>query len=125
MSTNANIIVKGNGGKVILYQHWDANEIESTLARALLRGSARWFDSGYLARIIFCEMVKEDPMGVTGWAITPLMFDAGRNFIVNTRTQTVQRAEANTGKGIGPKVSFAVFTTRILYGDGTPFAQIE
>jgi hypothetical protein len=50
-------------GAVYLYTHWRGGELEETLASALKRArSANWLeDASFLARIIFCEMLGDDP----------------------------------------------------------------
>ena len=54
--------------KVYLYTHWGANDLVDTVRGALAK-TWRWYDPGYLARIIFCEMVKGDEDGETGFGI--------------------------------------------------------
>lgn len=53
---------------VFLYTHWDSRQLPQVVARALARREGR-DDFEYLSRIIFCEMVKDEPMGTTGYGI--------------------------------------------------------
>ena len=53
---------------VYLYTHWAATELVETVQAALARHE-RWDDPEYLARIIFCEMVKGDDDEATGYGI--------------------------------------------------------
>ncbi|MHA1170381.1 MAG: hypothetical protein ACTSRU_21345 [Candidatus Hodarchaeales archaeon] len=53
---------------VYLYTHWGATYLIEDVHRALSR-RARWDDSCYLARIIFCEMLHGDLDGETGYGI--------------------------------------------------------
>lgn len=62
-------------GKVYLYTHWGGSEITEILKSALIRGKGRWNDEPYLTRIIFCEMIKDDVMGDTGYGISTVICD--------------------------------------------------
>ena len=53
---------------VYLYTHWDGYRLADTVKQALARRE-RWRDAEYLARIVFCEMVKGDTFGTTGFGI--------------------------------------------------------
>mgnify|MGYP001590134658 CR=1 FL=1 len=55
-------------GKVYLYTHWEGDKLKETLKTALSR-KERWDDEEYLARIIFCEMVKGSQDETTGYGI--------------------------------------------------------
>lgn len=55
---------------VYLYTHWGGSELPETVATALERGKERWDDPPYLARIIFCEMVRGSNEGLTGFGIS-------------------------------------------------------
>jgi hypothetical protein len=63
-------IEESKGGKIYFYTHWSGSELENILADALDRGRSRWNDESYLARIIFCEMVKNDILGETSFGIS-------------------------------------------------------
>jgi hypothetical protein len=69
MGDRANVKVTG-AGDVFLYTHWYGSELPETLRTALARGIGRWNDPAYLARIIFCEMVKGHEMDSTGYGIS-------------------------------------------------------
>jgi hypothetical protein len=66
MGSRAQVKIQDTG--VYLYTHWDANTLVDTVYRAIAR-QERWGDPSYLARIIFCEMVKGDIAGAVGYAI--------------------------------------------------------
>lgn len=71
MGDRAQIAVKMYGDKdekVYLYTHWGGSRINQTLAAALNK-RMRWGDEEYLARIIFCEMVRGEEDGETGYGI--------------------------------------------------------
>jgi hypothetical protein len=73
------------------YTHWDGEKLPQILKAALIRGNYRWDDDPYLARIIFCEMIKNDVMGETGFGISTYECDNNHeNLIVNVDHQTVQ-----------------------------------
>ena len=66
MGTRAQVFIKDEG--VYLYQHWDGDGLFQTVQNAIAKNE-RWDDTEYLARIIFCEMVKDDIDGSTGYGI--------------------------------------------------------
>ncbi len=70
MGDRANVLVKDRAGDkgVYLYTHWEGTELPATLQRALAK-RCRWDDPAYLARIIFCEMVKGQEAEETGYGI--------------------------------------------------------
>jgi len=75
--------------KVYLYTHWNATELVETVRRALAR-KQRWDDPEYLARIIFCEMVKDDVKGETGFGIgTEGHGDIWRQISIDCESQKV------------------------------------
>lgn len=69
MGERANIVVKNGSQQVCLYSHWGGEELRDVLKKAMTRGHSRWNDASYLTRIIFCEMVKDDIEGLTGFGI--------------------------------------------------------
>ena len=90
MGDRANVIVQDGDEQVCLYTHWAGTELPQTLRDALERGRERWNDAQYLARIIFCEMVKGCEMETTGFGISQTPGDgAGRILYVNVDAQTV------------------------------------
>lgn len=95
MGDRANIQVKNdNDQSVYLYTHWDGSELPETLQVALAK-RWRWDDEAYLARIIFCEMVKEGVLDETGFGIASYVGDGeDRVLVVDTQARTVSRGEA-------------------------------
>lgn len=74
---------------IYLYTHWGGSELPETLRRALAK-KWRWDDNSYLARIILCEMVKDEEDGETGYGISGWpMFPDHTPLIVDCETQTV------------------------------------
>ena len=72
----ASIRMKESDGKeVVFYTHCKGSELPETLRSALIRGKSRWEDEQYLARIIFCEMVKGSEMEQTGFGISTYVWD--------------------------------------------------
>ena len=75
--------------KVYLYTHWGASELIKTVQKAIGR-KQRWSDPEYLARMIFCEMVKGDEKGATGFGIGLTEHsDIWRLIKVNCAEQTI------------------------------------
>lgn len=84
-----------NTNVIYIYSHWDGDDsvFTSPLAQKLKKALARrerWDDEMYLARIIFCEIVKDDIDGETGYGIGPEVGDDEYpTIIVNIPKQTV------------------------------------
>jgi hypothetical protein len=90
MGDRANVLVKDGDSRVYLYTHWNGWFLPDTLQAALRRGRDRWIDGQYLARIIFCEMVKETEMETTGYGIFSDIRDNGHDILsVDSATGTV------------------------------------
>jgi hypothetical protein len=90
MGDRANVAVKSGEDIVYLYTHWTGSELPALLQEALRRGISRWDDPAYLARVIFCEMVKGAEKGVTGYGISASVQDGeDRVIVVDTDAQTV------------------------------------
>lgn len=75
---------------VFLYTHWSGYELPATLKAGLERGTDRWEDAPYLARILFQEMIGSDRR-TTGYGISTrmgdnsyplLVVDVARGFVV-------------------------------------------
>lgn len=84
MGDRSNIVVRYGGvleeaeHQVCLYGHWMGESYIHILANALDRGRQRWNDPAYLARIIFCEMIRdcgENLIGTTGFGISQELRD--------------------------------------------------
>jgi hypothetical protein len=88
MGDRGNIIVKDGESTVYLYTHWSGSDLPDVVAAALERGKDRWDDGSYLARILFCEMVKGNEMDTTGFGISSVMCDGGTDITVNVDDQT-------------------------------------
>jgi len=81
MGDRANIVVKEGGGEVFLYTHWGGTELPDVLKVALEK-RWRWNDASYLARIIFCEMIKGQENHETGFGISTSPPDNSYPYIV-------------------------------------------
>ena len=68
MGARTQVLVKQGKEQVYLYSHWGSGSILKTVKTALSK-RWRWNDMEYLARIIFCEMVKDDINGEVGYGI--------------------------------------------------------
>jgi len=73
-------IIDKYGQDIWLYTHWGATELIDKVRKALTRSKpnnnenkydyhGRWGDTEYLARIIFCEMVRDNIDGTSGYGI--------------------------------------------------------
>jgi hypothetical protein len=69
MGTRAQCLIEDEG--IYLYQHWDGDDLFDKVVKAVNGpvGKNRQDDPEYLARIIFCEMVKGCEGRETGYGI--------------------------------------------------------
>lgn len=102
MGDRGNIVMEESDGKrVYFYSHWSGSELFKILQNALTTGKSRWDDEQYLARVIFCELVKDDD-GITGYGISTYMGDNEHPvFVVNSNKQQVRVEESKNGRS-GP-----------------------
>lgn len=92
MGDRSNIIIEdGDKDKrVYLYGHWMGLDYIEILAKALSRAKDRWDDAAYIARVIFCDMVRNDLDGTTGYGIATSKPDNEYPYLVlDCRKQTV------------------------------------
>lgn len=74
---------------IYFYTHWSGSNVKQTVQRALGR-KQRWSDGSYLARIIFCELVKGNEGEETGFGISSVECDNEHPIVyVNVKEQTV------------------------------------
>ena len=116
MGDRANIaIVQHPGDKsrkpqfLYFYTHWAGTEMPEDLQTALKRGKERWDDEPYLARIIFCALLRgpKDLEETTGLAITTYITDNEYPLlVVDVEKQTVSAAPANAPTEPFKTVSF-------------------
>lgn len=66
MGSRAQVYIEDE--KIYLYTHWHADKLEE-IVKTALRKRWRWRDPEYLARIIFCQMVKGSEGEETGYGI--------------------------------------------------------
>ena len=91
MGDRGNICMQeSNTNKIFFYSHYNGYELFNVLQSALKRGKDRWDDESYLARIIFCEMIKDDLMSSTGFGISTYLTDNEYPvFVVDSKKQKV------------------------------------
>jgi hypothetical protein len=98
MGDRGNIVIENDTDcfphAVFFYSHWHGSGLNSVLKTALAKGQARWNDGSYLARVIFCEMVKDDK-GVTGFGISTAIGDGSHPLLcVNMAENKVRLRES-------------------------------
>lgn len=108
MGDRANICLKQNnskdGGQIYMYTHWGGHELAEVLQQALIRGASRWDDEQYLGRILFSELIKDNPEELTGIGLSTYLCDNEHPIIhVDSETQEVAIKDS--------KWSFSEFTT--------------
>lgn len=85
MGDRGNIVIRQgkntNMDDVWFYTHWSGCEIKDTVRKALSK-EERWDDRAYLARIVFCELVKDDAGGLTGFGISTKIGDNEYDILV-------------------------------------------
>ncbi len=60
---------------IYMYTHWAGSYVWKVVKDALKRGDDRWGDSQYLARIVFCELVKDAVLDTTGYGLSTSIGD--------------------------------------------------
>lgn len=112
MGDRGNIVIKQNDRDqsapyLYFYTHWSGSDIPQIVQSALKRGKDRWDDEQYLARVVFCELVKDCAMDTDGYGISTYMGDNEHDFIVlDAKKQTVSVVKEGD-PGAGPKKSWS------------------
>ena len=87
MGDRAQVLIKDTG--VYLYTHWNGSLLKEHVKTALSR-KQRWDDPEYLARIIFCEMVKGKEDKETGYGIgTTNHSDVFKLITINCKSEEI------------------------------------
>lgn len=97
MGNRVNVAIRENytAKPVYLYSHWDG-EIMPAVVQAALKKRKRWNDGQYLARIIFCEMLKNSNDEDTGYGISSSIYDNNNPIIlIDVDSQTVSLVKGN------------------------------
>lgn len=111
MGARGDIVIEfGDAGQVVFYAHnggWET----AAIVQHVLKRELRWDNASYLARMIFCAMVRDNTNGELGYGISSL--EAGdaefHPTIVNMEHQTVKIGHE------GHELSFRAFcNTRLL-----------
>ena len=97
MGDRGNIKIKyKDGQEIFFYTHWYGSEIPENVKQALDRGRERWDQEGYLARIIFSQLILNtgDHEAVlkelTGFGIQPYEVDMGELISIDMKKQEVE-----------------------------------
>jgi hypothetical protein len=109
MGDRANVVIlDGEAPALFLYTHWGGSELPETLREALdsAAGRGRWSDGPYLARIIFCRMVRGDESAETGFGISTTMRDNEYNLLVVDSSAGIvtERNEGNERNPLGSPI---------------------
>lgn len=70
MGDRANIVMHEAAGRIFFYTHWAGYNLPAIAQAALARGTGRWEDPPYLARIVFSEMIQGNVLDETGYGIS-------------------------------------------------------
>ena len=106
MGDRANAIIKDVDGEVFLYTHWNGSELPYLVQTALQR-KQRWDDPAYLARIVFCTMVKGSEADETGYGISTVICDNEHPLTVIDTAQQEVRIESEDRQTVYTRCSFA------------------
>jgi hypothetical protein len=108
MGDRANVVLKQKPAEIFLYTHWGGSELPEVVRGALAK-RWRWNDDSYLARIIFCELVKGSEAEETGFGIATAPPDNSYPYlVVDCAKQEVRFEEEQTRKVI-KKYTFAAY----------------
>jgi hypothetical protein len=90
MGDRANVkFIEQDGTSLFLYTHWRGSDLPEIIQSALSH-KQRWDDEQYLARIIFCEMIKGDESGHSGFGISTYCGDGDDKILeINVSNQQV------------------------------------
>lgn len=109
---NIKIYFGGSTQPIFFYTHWTGSDVQRIVKTAIARRE-RWHDTPYLARIIFCELVKGNEDNTTGFGISPFICDNEHEIIgVNPEKQEIT-FEDESGN-VNKKMFFEEFMTRDL-----------
>ena len=115
MGDRANIVIQSGSERVYLYGHWFGCEMPA-VAQCALRRNQRWDDPAYLARIVFCEMIKGREKEETGFGISASLTDNEYPICVFDVDQQIVTFEADPRKEwtnkpcVGKEFTFSEFT---------------
>lgn len=99
--------------RVYLYSHWGGEDVLDAALHGL--ASQRVDDPSYLARIIFCSIVKGDEDGETGYGISATITDNEHPLLVVScrRRETVVYFEDDASRQLTPAMPAEEFRTRV------------
>ena len=92
MGARANIVSRSGNEQVVMYSHWDGQEIVEIARRGIEKAvdAGRGDDWQYFNRILFCELIKNDVDGSTGFGLSQEVHDGGDGLVeINLDSQTV------------------------------------
>lgn len=119
MGERGNIVVAQHAegaSPLYLYTHRDGPELPGILQRALAK-RWRWDDEQYLARIIFCEMIRGREQDEVGYGLSTYLVDNGWPILlVDAERQRVRVTGVDLGDG--PEYSFEAYLALDLEVDG-------
>jgi hypothetical protein len=95
----------GTRPEIFFYTHWRGSDTLDIAMRAIAKRQ-RWDDPAYLARIVFCELIKGATDGETGFGIWTDRCDYEHDdVVIDCDTQEVYQRHPETGR-ITDRISF-------------------
>ena len=120
MGDRSQVCIKKRDSRVYLYSHWGGEDVYAQAAKAMKRAPWRLHDAEYLARCIFCDMVRDDMDETTGFGIgTYIHGDVEHPVpVLDCGTQIVSWEFGGfhdylpSEKAVYPEMTFAEFITK-------------
>lgn len=96
MGDRGNIKVIGAGPHAIYFYTHNGGSYLDEVLKPVIAQRKRWSDGAYLARMIFCQMVKNDISGEYGYGIATSPPDNEHSILcVDTNAQIIYREGSN------------------------------
>lgn len=112
MGDRGNIAVRESAGQEVNFYTHDLGSNLPHIVRKALGRKERWDDPAYLARIVFCELVKGREREETGFGISPVRGDFNYpDIVIDAEHGTISYRSPLTEKE-KPQGTFEQFLTR-------------
>lgn len=113
MGDRGNICIKDRANRIYLYTHWRGSRLPAIVRESLTRGQDRWTDGTYIARILFCDLIKNQERETTGFGISTEICDNEHPIlVVDCDTQEVYTEDEDSNEiSALPRSSFKSWVT--------------
>lgn len=116
MGDRASVVIQEDPShEVFLYTHWTGSSLPACVQQALAR-KQRWEDPSYLARIVFCTMIKGHESEETGYGISATLTGGSYPLIVlDMPKQQVRFEDEDTRRVIGKTYTFSQAAKKLAW----------